>query len=356
MTIALEPGIRRALRWWGSELRALLPARLARVLFPEPTRLELAPAPEGLVLSRTAGGRRTVLAIATGGPEGTAPLEAALGRRTRRADEVLVRLPRHKVLEPVLKVPAIAADVLDEVIAQEMDRETPFAAGDVCFDHAVVGTEGEQIRVRVRVARRRDVAEAVALARSLGLQPTRVDGPAVGTSYNLLPPEDRPRPRRAMPRLLALMGLLTAALGLAALWVAFDRADRALAAAEAELAEARARAGEVRAMQDQAEALEASAARLVAERARRPTAAELIAEVTERIPDGSWLFELRLREDELLLFGFTPAPSELLRSLERSDLMSGATFAAPVVAGEEGVERVAIRLEVASGADAEAAQ
>ncbi|HUF57704.1 MAG TPA: PilN domain-containing protein [Thermohalobaculum sp.] len=353
MTIALEPGIRRFLRWWGAELRALLPARLDAALFPTPTRLELAPGPEGMVLSRHAGGRTTVLATVPAGPDGAAAAGATLGRRARRADEVIVRLPRHKVLEPVLKVPAIATEVLHEVIAQEMDRETPFDAADVCFDHAVIGSEaeGEQLRVRLRVARRRDVAVAVAAARALGLEPTRVDSVAdAAEPYNLLPPEERPRRTRLMPRLLAAAALVTLALGLAALYVTLERAERGLALAEGALEREQARAAEVREMQDRVAALEASAARLVAERRERATAAELIAEVTERMPDGHWLFEMRLRGGELYLFGFSPAPSELLRALEASELFSGATFAAPVVAGEEGVERFTIRLAVESAA------
>ena len=351
MASALDTRVRQFLRWWGAELRGCLPAGVRRALFPPPTRIELELGRGGVTLARYHGGRREIMAEAAAdgerADETVAALRGAVGRA--RADEVVVRLPPDKVLEPELEVPSIAAGALGEVVAQEMDRKTPFSAADVHFDHRVVGTDatGERLRVRMRVARRTDVAEAVGLARAIGLSPTRVDGAGRdGETYNLLPEDQRARTPALMPRLVGGAAVLALVLGGAALYLAFDRAAAELRLIEAEVERQRARAEEVRALQDRAEALQTSATELVEARRTQPTAAELVDELSRRIPDGHWLFELRYRDDELYLFGFSPAPTELLRRLEASPLLSDAGSAAPVVAGEEDADRFTIRTEV----------
>ena len=357
MASALDTRVRQFFGWWGAELRACLPERLRRALLPEPTRIELALERGRLTLARLDGGQREVLAEAalgdTTAEETVAGLRAALDRAT--ADEVIVRLPPDKVLEPELEVPAIASGAMSEVISQEMDRKTPFTARDVHFDWRVTGADpsGEQLRIRIRVARRKDVTEAASLARAIGLSPTRVDGTGrEAEAYNLLPPEERARTSRLMPRLVGVAAVVTLALGATALYLAFDRAAAELRLIEAEVERQRARAAEVRELQDRAEALKASAVGLVEARRSQPTAAELIDEVTRRIPDGHWLFEMRYREGELYLFGFSPAPTQLLRDLEASPLLSEASFAAPVVAGQEGGDRFTIRAEVGARPEA----
>lgn len=351
MASAVDTRIRQFLRWWGAELRACLPGGLREVLFPAPTRVELVLAHGRVELARFDGRRRERLAEAAADPdradETVAALRAALGRA--RADEVVVRLPADKVLEPEFEVPAIAAGNLDEVIAQEMDRKTPFGAGEVHFDYKVAGADasGERLRVRMRVARRPDVTEAVGLARAIGLAPARVDGAGgADEGYNLLPPAERARRSRLMPRLVGVATLAAVGLGAAALYLAFDRAEAELRLIEVEVERQRDRAAEVRAFQDRAEALKTSATELVEARESRVTAAELIDALSRRIPDGHWLFELRYRERDLYLFGFSPAPTELLRRVEASKLLSEASFAAPVVAGKEGADRFTIRAQV----------
>jgi general secretion pathway protein L len=278
----------------------------------------------------------------------TAHLAAGLGGVT--ADEVVLRLPREQVLEPEVEVPAVAATALGEVLAQEMDRKTPFSAGDVHFDYRVTGSDPveDRLHVRMRVARRSDIAAAVRLARAIGLSPTRVDGEERnGEMYNLLPEAERSRPSRLMPRLIGAAVVITAALAAAAIYVIFDHAEKELALIEAELARQRTRAAEVRTLQDQVDALKASAMTVIEERRSRMTAAELVNEVTQRIPSQHWLFEMRSRGGKLYLFGYSPAAAELLRSLEASPVLSGGSFAAPLVAGpEEGLERFTIVLDI----------
>lgn len=345
-----ESPIRRFLQWWGGELRASLPDRLRNQLFPAPTRVEVAIGPDHLSVSHCNGRRRgrTVEILREPGGAGAAMTEmrSVLGRT--RADEVVLRLPADRVLDTTFQLPAIAGGALDEVVAQEMDRKTPFSANEVFFDYRVAADHGrENLTVRLRVARRSDVQEAVAVARGLGLEPTRVDGEErLEDDYNLLPRSERPRASRLIPRLVGIAALVAAVLGAAALYLAFDRAAGELRLIEAELERERARASEVLEMRAHMDAMKAAASALGEARGSRVIAAELIDEVTRRVADGDWLFEMRYRDGDLYLFGFSRAPTQLLRSLEGSPILSGASFAAPLVSGEDEADRVTIRATV----------
>jgi len=333
-------------------LRGCLPGGLAQFLLPAPSRIEMVVAPDLISLIHVTGRRRQVLVECRPDPERVeamaAELAAAVGGR--KADEVVLRLPREQVLEPEVDVPAVAVTALREVLAQEMDRKTPFSVDDVYFDYQVVATDAaaDQLHVRMRVARRSDVAGAVRLARAIGLKPTRVDGgDRPGPAYNLLPEAERQRPSRLMPRLIGAAAVLAAVLGAAAVFFAVGDAEKQLALIEDELAQQRTQVAKVLALQDQADALKAAALALVKERRDHVTAAELVDEVTRRVGSDHWLYEMRYRDGKLYLFGYSPAASQVLRDLEASPILSGGSFSAPLVAGPEtGLERFTIVIDV----------
>ncbi len=56
------------------------------------------------------------------------------GARARFA-EVVLKMPRDKVLRRLVDLPAAAAENLREVLGFEMDRHTPFNADEVYFDY-----------------------------------------------------------------------------------------------------------------------------------------------------------------------------------------------------------------------------
>jgi len=246
MASALDTRIRQFLRWWGGELRGCLPRPLAQLLFPAPSRIEMTIAPGRIALVHHSGRHSRLLCECRPDPGRaealTAELAAGLGRV--KPEEVVLRLPREQVLEPEVEVPSVAAGALAEVLAQEMDRKTPFSAADVYFDFRVIRSDPaeDRLHVRMRVARRSDVAGAVRLARAIGLAPSRVDAadrPDEG--YNLLPEAERARRSRLMPRLIGAAAVLTAALGAGAVYVTFDQAETELALIEAEVAHQRER-------------------------------------------------------------------------------------------------------------------
>src|SRR3546814_12680797 len=76
-----------------------------------------------------------------------------------------------------MSLPAAAAERLRDVVAFEIDRQTPFAAADVHYDAHVLGRNGEQIEAELVVVPRATFDAAMA---ALGTVPGTVAGVDVG--------------------------------------------------------------------------------------------------------------------------------------------------------------------------------
>jgi Tfp pilus assembly protein PilN len=77
----------------------------------------------------------------------------------------------------------------------------------------------------------------------------------------------------------------------------------------------------------------------------------ILSEITELIPDGSWLVHLQLSSDRIVLSGFSANPSEIVRALESSPSFTDVRFSAPVTRDQDpDLERFHITLTVQRGA------
>ncbi len=358
----------RFLAWWLGELRACLPNAIAGVLFGAVERLEVAlEAGEARFVLRRNGDARELGSVAldlkSDAKSGKAAASAArrLLRRDRAAaGNVTLRLPAGQVLRPNVEVPIAAAENLREVLAFEMDRHTPFSADEVLFDFRVAGSDAElqRLGIEMLVARKRDVDRALALARTMGLSPGRVTGPAAGEpgaeDFNLLPRADRPHPSRLVPRLVATAAVVTLALAGVTLGLWFERQQETLERLEARVAELRAATGETGRLEEKVAHLLAVSGYLVEQKRRRPQMVEILDEVTRRLPDEHWLISYSFRNGTVRLAGYSDDPSSVLRLLEQSGLFSEARFAAPVTMDPRiGKERFNMVATVAREEDAQ---
>lgn len=338
MRVDLRTAIRSFLAWWGRELTAALPRPLRRLIRPVPLRLDVQICPEGL---------HAVLVDDTGTQRGAAAdfdLQRAMPRRlhrrlqrmVRKATEVVLRLPPDKVLQPAVRLPLAAAERLDDVMAQEMDRHTPFHAFEVFYDWRIRGSDLdlEQIFVDLIVARQADVHAAVDLAASAGISVDAVRGPgdaAEQNGLNLVADEGSEKPRhRSATRILRPLALGSglAAASWLALW--FDGREAELTALQEELNGLRVRAAEVASLRDQATALAEARFILDSKKQQQPPVLAVLAAVTEAMPDGDWLLSYSHQGDSLRIEGHTGDASRLLARLEASELLAQVSFAAPV--------------------------
>ena len=310
------------LAWWRQGLASWLPARWRVLLGLAQDRLLLSRVEGELQLQwQNADGLRDVARLPL--PLQAQDLEGVLGNRLAALPRWLL-LPPGQVLRRGLQLPAAAAERLRDVVAFEVDRQTPFSADAVRFDARLLRRrEDGQLEAELVAMPRPGFEEAVAgigeLAASLvGVDATDAAGVPLGV--NLLPTEQRRRrndPLRNWNLGLAAVALLAL---LATAWQVLDnRRDSAAAFAarvDAQAVQARGVAAQRQRLVDIVEGTDF----LDRTRASRPTTVEVMDEVSRRLPDNTYLEKLAIEGDRLLLIGLSPEASALVAKLEGSKL------------------------------------
>ncbi|MCU0838020.1 MAG: pilus assembly protein PilM [Rhodospirillales bacterium] len=331
---------RRGVDWWIGELRGMLPARLRQLMTKPGPDLIVDVADDRVIVRHGQDGERRELAqliIAGLSAEARRAQLATLlpGSETKASRDAAVRLPAARVLRRTIDLPAAASENLAEVLAIDIDRQTPFTAEQVYFDHVAREIDRKEGRVLVElVAAPRELVDgATAIARELGLVPRFVevawpggDGPRV----NLMPrTREAGGPAFLRPLTVALAAL---AVGLAVAAVAVPLRQRG-AVAEAlreQVAEQRKRAEAVQRLETEIEQLSSQRRFLVARRAARPLTVEVLDELTSVVPDDTWLFRLRTADREVQIFGYSASATALIGLIEQAPLFEDAQFRAPL--------------------------
>jgi general secretion pathway protein L len=352
--------ISRFLAWWFGELKASVPGRVRALFGRQSAALVMVPADDGVAFALHQGGRSRELGHIQFGPgpdQRRALAQLMHGASVQDAD-VIVNLPAERVPRRSVTLPVAAQENLREVLAFEMDRHTPFKASEVAFDYRVTGTDADNKRLMVDLAVvPRDLLEhANSVANSFGLTLDRIgiageDSPG-RQQFNFLSRDQSAGSPAARQRLLAALALLVALTALIAAYLPLYVKERTLAARQAQLAETRIAAFDADALKTRLASKLEHGRFLIGRRLSTPAATRLLAEVSERLPDDTWLLEIQWHGKELLLSGFSPAAAALIKTLEESLLLSEVRFHSPVMTDPRVKrERFNISADVAATAD-----
>jgi general secretion pathway protein L len=136
--------------WWFGQLGELLPQGLRRSALTAADAMVISPIGQlGRGIDAVAVGvRRNGKETPLGRFGLTATNLAELPRATGRA--TVLRLGEEDVLGKSVSLPLAAERELDQVLAFEMDRETPFKAEELYWNHRIEGTDRKNGRLSVR--------------------------------------------------------------------------------------------------------------------------------------------------------------------------------------------------------------
>jgi len=340
LLLRLRAGIRTFLSWWFGELAAMLPARLVQWLRPVADRLVLDLDGNSLVVGHIAKqSRREVGRLELKDMDPGAE-RSAIARLVKGLDpgrmEISLRLPRRQALRKMLDLPAAAEQNLRQVLTFEMDRQTPFTSDDVYFDFRVRehDREARRIGVEMIVLPRAIVDAAVARARGWGLAPDAVDisdeDADKAAPLNVLPKTQGPRQGRIATGIGLAIGIVAIALLAAVIYLPLERQRLRAEALEQDVAEAKEEADTSRRLQDEIDRMTNQGRFIVEKKKQQPPFIEILNEVTRLLPDNTWLFRMRFFEGDVQTFGYSPAASRLIGTIEESDLFRDAQFRAPM--------------------------
>ena len=339
----------------GEALLSFLPAALRRQLGVRHRRLLLRLDADGLQLHALLDDQMHLI--------GTLPIdEDLLLQLLLQLDESAASVPRWllmdsaQVLRPVLSVPASAEARLRDVMAHEIDRQTPFALDQVSFEPRVLARDvaSRQMRVELVVLPKARLDAALVLLGPLaaglaGVDVIEADGHRLGV--NLLPAPGRSaRPDRARSANRWLAALSAGAL-LATMLRALDNRSAAFDASTARLEKANADAREVRKLRNALESSVVAANFLARQRAQQPTMLELLTDLTQRIPDTTWMEKIAVNSGNVVLIGQSQQASALVGQLQDSPLINTPTLTGSVQTDPRtGKERFTLTAVVAGSA------
>lgn len=326
----------RFFSWWGRELLACLPERWRAFVSDRSESLLVGATPEAFVVWRERGDAiRECGRIARDLP---AEAQAEQFRQMRDAIEdpnarTVFCIDGDRVLTRVLSLPAATTDNLAQVLAFEMDRQTPFKADQVYFDSRVVGQDasGRNAQVElVLIPRERLDAELASLpggaAHVDGVDAWKGAAGAARRHVNLLPPDKRTR-RRDL-RLPLNLGLAAAAVILLVLNMDESLANRAsaLEAMRTEVDDAAKQAKQVAALKKTLTD-SISGANFLSDRKRKgPTTVGLIDDITRRMPLDTYLERLQIENKTVQLQGQATEAAKLIALLGASPCLGNPGF------------------------------
>ncbi len=248
-----------------------------------------------------------------------------------------------------LDLPAAVAENLQESVGFEIDRFTPFKAADVVYKAQLAGQDRQRGRIAcdVWLVPRAIVEEAFRRAEGLRIRPDRlcVEAGPGGTRPVELPTDlGQPLARRLSWRLPAGLAGIGALLGLAAVLLQLDNRDALLDAYAKETATYREAASAAADLRQRLRVLAATEAAAESHRAAMPLTVDVLADITQRLPDDTWLTELRLSDGHLFISGYAGSAASLVSVVENSPLFHNARLSGAMVP-DAGLKRERFSLE-----------
>jgi len=353
-------GLRSFWQWWMGELAPLMPAGPRNALRRRRLRPILALDTDTAVMwvpgvaDGALGFRESARIPLSGDPADVANAGRAavaalprLGYGGPVAEaKVVVALPPGQVLRKTITLPAAVEESLEQALAFDLDRHTPFKPDEVYFDAVVIGRDPakNEIRVDWTAALRSVVDQARRRVESwgatvVGVTPEAPAGAAAlaGATLNLLPEEERPN--GAVWRRLALwvpLALIAAVAVLAVALPIWQKRGYTIALMQT-ADQARVQAEASNALRDQLEQLTGDYNFALQRKYAFPAAMQLVDDVTRLLPDDTWLTQLEVKTTargkeprrELGLRGESVNAGRLISLLEESKTFEQAAPRSP---------------------------
>jgi general secretion pathway protein L len=314
--------------WWVRQMVDLLPPRwrarhtgLGSALVIDCTTTSL---PLTAMCRRRRRHRETALGSIALGP-GPSPPSAV--RRPARTPVVL-RIPA-KPLECEVTLPLAAEPAMAALLLAELDRLTPFAAQEVFWAATVRRRDHAHGRLHsiLSVVPKPLLAPLLAALEQLSLMPDMletVDPDGIVRHMTL-----RPVPRRALLPLIA--GASAALVLAAAVATPFVMQDREADDLRRQMTELRPRMERVQTLRRRVVTGTVDAGTVREEQRRVGDTMQVLATLTDLLPDDTFVSALTLRQRRLTISGQSAAAAGLIAMLSTGTLFRDPTFAAPVV-------------------------
>lgn len=329
-TLGVDQSLVSLLQVWRRQLASCLSGRLGEFLAPKDKHLTLV-LEEGQALLRQglgdSGHRLSEL-----DPGSIATLGALVAGQRDAEPRTCIELPTNWMIIRRLSLPGQARNNLGQVIRYEIDRLTPFHPDQVYFDFRLDEDQSKIGRVSLELAlcRREPIKDWLGRMREAGAPVNRITWPGAWTSANLLPGEERPKGGGRIFSVGFILGFLTLILLAATLAGPIWQKTQILAGLNKQLADVKGRATEVNTLRTAIETAHKGSVAVLERKSSQAAMVDLLRELTDRLPDGTWVESLEFQGNEVQIRGESAQAAALIGLLEQGPSISGVAFRSPV--------------------------
>lgn len=348
--------IKRFFLWWGRELAFWVPEKLRQALSDKSGYVFLTVIGETLQITRmTEEDKQTVAELAIT-EQGLAQYQTLMDENTDlEKAHCILRLTSEQAIKKILYLPVAAKENLNQVVAFELDRYTPFKTEQVYFSVKQLSKETNgQIKVLLVVTPKTTLDSICLELNNAGIYPAVVEYEQAANDfeqdleiYNLLPEQIRPRKDRVTQILTWLFAGIALLLSIAVLVYPVWHEGQTVKSLKQQLKGLTKDASLVQSRQLEIDDIVDETTRLIKTKNSTPSMTELINTLSKLIPDDTWVTHFRYNEARLQIQGQSPVASTLIGILEASSLFSNARFVSPLTQDKRtGLERFQISVDI----------
>jgi general secretion pathway protein L len=252
------------------------------------------------------------------------PLTEPVAKPPGEVRQVLVLAPSAVLLQ-TLQLPLAAARNLSTVVGYELDRFTPFEAGQLYFVARQERRTATHVQVTLVAILRARLDQILVDCAGLGLQPHAVDVNAMG--IDLLPAPLRPRQRPAGKGLQRSLPWLCGALLIAAMLLWLNDRQRVLDVMHEQVQQQKAQVAEIQRLRQQLLNTRGAAQYLIRRKSAQPPLAALLNELTACLPADTWIDQLDVNHGADVSFsGQSAKASALITRIKACHSLENAQF------------------------------
>lgn len=353
-TTRVSQPARQFLAWWWGELKPLLPQALRRLFLEQRDEVHVTLVSDAIVLLPQRGAERSF-------PRQAETLKQEIAQylgQGHASPWMVYCLPPEKTLRRQLLLPLAARENLRQVLAFEMDRQTPFRQDQVYFDYRSAATASGELDVTLVVAPKSLVETDLQALKQAGLALDAMDvrtGAGETAGFNLLPKELRANRRDVWLVVNGLLGLVfLSVLGLV-MHQSLENRRLALSDLRAKVNAVRAEALQVAKNRKDLKNAVDGANFLGDKKRAQSVLSDILLDLTRRLGNDTWLQRLTVRQENdrqvLELQGQSKEAAALITVLQKSPYIENPTLQGAITPDSRtGKEQFVIQSKVKAAA------
>ena len=336
LPLGIKPLLDEFLTWWCKGLLMLLPERWLAWVRHTPDIVTVDQEAEVLTFKLYDGNTRKLRkerSIPRGDVAEQAAINSWLGRHENELKLILL-LPQDKHLKKRLTYPMSSEKELRAVLGFEMDKQTPFTNDSVSFDYTVIrrDTINGKVHVNLYVVLRKTLKTHLDALQFLDLKPAAASTTGTDKSMediNLIPESGRKR-QDSPVRQLMLLGLLAFTLLMMSLYIPLLHYGSMAEQLDKQVEQGRIQAMQGQALVNRKQAILARVDFLSDQTRRHVPVMHLFGDLTRRLPDNTWIYQLIINKGEIQMQGESETAASVIRLIEESNYFEQVQFRSPV--------------------------